>query len=169
MNQPDNESLQRKVYWTFDFIRSLPRPILVYQMAKVGSTSVCRSLREAGYNPLHIHSLTRDGKYHNGQVEPPKHYYTENLLRLYLKCTNHRLKVIFLVRDPIARRVSARFQWPICREYVFDSVEETRRGLVEHFSRPGGLEYEFRWFDREVKEMLSVDVMEEKFNRTDGY
>ena len=174
LNRPSNAQIQAKVHAAASFIRSQPRPILVYQMAKVGSTSVCRALKAAGFHPLHVHFLTRE--YHRSVTDmysdvgiKPTHYYLERLLRPYLTWTNHRLKVISLVRDPIARYVSGAFQWPMSRELGSDRAEEMSRMLAERLSRPEALEYEFTWFDRELKTTLDVDVLGNPFRRDEGY
>lgn len=174
LNRPGNESLRAKMYAAASFLRAQPRPILVYQMSKVGSTSVSRALRAAGYHPLHVHTLAPDGGqdveviYDNVDLKPA-HYYTERLLRPYLNWTRHQLTVISLVRDPIARHLSAAFQWPHRRSIVPEGVEGARQMIAERLSRPGSMDYTFNWFDEEIKAVLGVDVLRGGFNRTEGY
>lgn len=44
------------------FLEAQPRPILVFQMGKVGSKSVCAALRAEGLKPLHVHYLGETSK-----------------------------------------------------------------------------------------------------------
>jgi hypothetical protein len=174
LRRPGNEHLQAKVHATVGFLRAQPAPILVYQMGKVGSTSVCRSLEAAGHHPVHVHFLTAQShRYVRAAYEDvgmkPAHYYTEKLVRPYLKWTNHRLKVISLVRDPVARYVSGLFQWPTCRDAVSEDAAKTRADVAERLSQPNALRYELTWFDRELKKTLGVDVLGEPFDREHGY
>lgn len=91
-----------------------PVDILVYQMGKVGSTSMCRSLQKAGFGPLQVHRTVSDLPHMERFMETdrdfPFHFYIGRLLYTYLKSTSHRLKVIAIVRDPVARYISAQFQ-----------------------------------------------------------
>jgi hypothetical protein len=172
-----------QLYALKEFLRAQPRPILVYQMAKVGSTSVYRSLRAAGLYPLHVHSVTeescRDGFkfYSRHGATPPIHLYVSLLLRPYLRCTSHRLKVISLVRDPVARYVSKQYQ---TAEYlsnpdmdnlgaVAGDVERTKQNIREQLAEPGVMDYTFGWFDRQIKAMLDLDVLAEPFDKERGF
>lgn len=174
LRTPGKEQLQAKVHATVGFLRAQPSPILVYQMGKVGSTSVCRSLEAVGLHPLHLHFLTDENwefvraAYQEVGMKPA-HYYTERMLRPYLRWTRHRLKVISLVRDPIARYVSSLFQWPLLREDEANNADAMRADIVDLLSHPNALDYEFTWFDKELKPTFDVDVMQMPFSRDEGY
>jgi hypothetical protein len=95
-------------------------PIIVYQMGKVGSTSVLKMLQNAGQHErciqLHMLSerLDRSKTLHQKKGKPyPLHlheseYVTKNLA----KFPDRLINIIALVRDPIARQVSNIFQNP---------------------------------------------------------
>ncbi len=107
-------SLYRWARTTYGIARRHPVRILIYQMGKVGSTSVQRSLYDAGVGPLHVHYIHADlshmERFTETEKDFPLHFYIGRVLRYYLAITSHRLKIITLVRDPIARFVSAQFQ-----------------------------------------------------------
>lgn len=174
LRRPGNENLQVNLNAAVRFVRAQPSPILLYQMAKVGSTSVCRSLEEAGHHPLHVHCLTAKNqramalRYQHIKLKPT-HYYVQRLVRPYLTWTPHRIQVISLVRDPIARYLGGLFQWPICRDIVADDVATMRGKIADRLSQSEVLRNGFSWFDQELKQTLGVDVFAEPFDRKNGY
>src|SRR5690554_4164522 len=85
-------------------------PILVYQMAKVGSTTVQKSLQAAGFGHrvLHVHFLSEDlpakrkDYVRSTQFPPAYHYELSHVVRKQLtRQPRARVKIISLVRDPI--------------------------------------------------------------------
>ena len=169
-----NKKLRNRIYATKDFIQSLPNPILIYQMAKVGSTSVYQSMRASGLTPLHVHFLTkrkvkRTLSHYERNSYPPMHLYVSQLLLPYLQLTSHSVQVITLVRDPIARFVSGQYQNPERNGVAGLTVEDACQELVRRLSKPRAMQYTFGWFDREMKSALDVDVMAESFDRERGF
>jgi len=172
-----------RLYAFKEFLRAQLRPILIYQMAKVGSTSVYRSLRSAGLYPLHVHYLTEESVqdgfefYLRQGATPPIHLYVSRMLCPYLRCTSHNLKVISLVRDPVARYVSRQYQTADYLsnvgadnpDVVTGDVERTRQNIREQLADPGAMDYTFGWFDRQIKTVLDVDVMAEPFDKERGF
>ena len=93
----------------------LPNPVLVYQMGKVGSSTVSASLRSAGIKNLHVHFIgehwSKAIQHHRtGENTLPQHLYLGRVLRYWLNVTTRPIKVITLVRDPVARKISSVFQ-----------------------------------------------------------
>jgi hypothetical protein len=159
-------------------------PVMIYQMAKVGSTSVWISLRVAYLKrglyrvPLHhVHTL-RDLE---GQAEGMRRLGdTEQLQTLceYLALretfdqdTGGHWRVISLVRDPVARKVS----------YFFHTLERHLPGWRQRW-QAGALPIQevmdaflaleddaHEWFDLEVKAVLGIDVYETPFSAGQGY
>ena len=175
----ENQKLRNQIYAFKEFMRAQPRPILVYQMAKVGSTSVYESLRKAGCFPLHVHQIAGSRGYNTSDyvedhgVTPTIDFYVGKLLDRYLQWTSHRIKAISLVRDPVSRYVSMLYHWNEhtsgASEVVSSDVEQTRQAIIQHFSQPATFEEGmYKWFDREMKVVLEVDVMDEPFNRQLG-
>jgi hypothetical protein len=165
-------------------------PVLVYQMGKVGSTSVVRSLRAAGVKqPLyHIHDLnpatlaSNEQLYrrkYDGEWQRPSHLWTSQYLlrRLAQPARRERpWKIITLTRDPVRRNLSAFFQ---TLELEFD------RRLGQAASQPDGQlvaelselfltqvhwhDYPLTWFEAELKRVFEVDVYAAGFPQAQGY
>ncbi|MCS3668072.1 hypothetical protein GGP77_002315 [Salinibacter ruber] len=98
----------------------------------------------------------------------PLHFYIGRLLRYYLMVTSHRLKIITLVRDPIARFISAQFQTldhePIPPADAGAAVRQLRETI-----RSDPETVLFRWFKREMEPLLGVNPIDEPFDREEGY
>lgn len=159
-------------------------PILVYQMGKVGSTTVCRSLEAVnlGHRVLHVHFLSNElpekrRRYIRSIKYPPAvHYDVSQAIRKQLSGGHARdLKIISLVRDPIARLVSSLYEVP----ELMGADVKTYTGMIdpssatEYLERriadPGGLDYEYTWFDREMKTVFGIDVFAHPFPREKGW
>jgi hypothetical protein len=97
----------------------------------------------------------------------PLHFYIGRLLYSYLKITSHRLKVITLVRDPIARYISAQFQVldhdPIPSDDPGRAVQQ-----LQAVARKGR-EFAFPWFEDEMDPLLEVNPLVEPFDKEAGY
>lgn len=164
----------RPVLATWRFLAAQPRPILVYQMSKVGSTSICAALRGAGLRPLHVHFLgpmwaeCRDAYLKSG-TPLPLHVFVEGLLRPYLRRSSHQLRVVTLTRDPIARYVSSAFQTARRDGYDVDDVSGTVERLRDEILQGRGIDYCASWFDRELRSVFGVDVLDHEFDRRRGY
>lgn len=167
--------------------RPTPPAILVYQMAKVASTTVTHSVRRSrpGCPVFHVHSLTPEG--------------IESLARFYRWCrvpalpwaghllasrflleqlrrgvTPGRWKVVTLVRDPIERNLSLLFQLGgrlipgftgLCAEGKLDPLD-----VFERFESrfPGQIRC-MRWFDNELRPVFDVDPFAVPFDRARGF
>ena len=159
-------------------------PLLIYQMGKVGSTSVSRSLHAAGLKNyvFDIHFLSKDLiKYRNFYIDSgivPVPYHIELGLALRKRIINNnfnKLKIISMVRDPIARQISDVFQNPELMETntkkssgslntakLFNSMEKK-------FSDASFYDYIFSWFDKELKAMFGIDVFSHPFDCDSGW
>lgn len=133
--------------------------ILVYQPAKVGSSSVMYSLRRCGIPAMRWHSC------HSAYLE--KYMEDFQICKEYLR---EPLKVISLVREPITREISECFQLygdeRIDHEIIGNTLEEDVLGWLDLRSL---INYEFTWFDKELKEFIGIDVYEHDFDREQGY
>jgi hypothetical protein len=168
--------------------------ILVYQMGKVGSSTIVASLQAARLNlPVHhVHFLTVEGIAYaekiykdNWHKRPnPLHLWHSQYLRRQIAKEDKnappgqvKWKVVTLVRDPIAHLISAFFQ-------VLDSqvdynyrqkarsltMQEMAEELISLFRQ-----FDFHrkqpltWFDAELKSVFGVDVLAEPFPKQTGY
>ncbi len=147
------------------FSRSLP--ILIYQMGKVGSSTIKLSLDRLNIfesyqvhrlNPDNIARITREHE-RRGWAPPPG---DRNGLRLYERIVRHRSPalIITLVREPIGRNFSYYFQNldKICGKVNAHATVPTEQ-LVRDFP----LEFPYSddpltWFDYEFKQVTGIDL-----------
>ena len=159
-------------------------PILIYQMGKVGSASVYKTLEEINLpnSILHLHCLSGDlpkqTKAHidAGIYPPPFHLYMGEAVRNIIKRKqDFPIKIISLVRDPIAFVVSNLFQNP----QFFSGDIKTEGGIIDssravkflcrELRKPEILNYVYGWFNREFKEVFEIDVFAQTFPTEVGY
>lgn len=162
-------------------------PILVYQMGKVGSSTVRQTLFALGLpnQIIHVHfmeeSHIEDIK-RAAYARPPAPYVWRSWdhgrrLGAIVKrlAAVQRCLMVTLVRDPIARAVSSIFEVP---ELAFRSVQDERgRVVIERCvgaieakaESPGGFLYPEVWFRREPRALLGIDILALPFDRAAGY
>ena len=124
--------------------------VLVYQMGKVGSTSVYRSLLACGVRAVHLHKLE------------PAH--VRGIAR------KDETSIITLVREPISRRISTFFQ--NFEQYTGTDYNQTTldvNALTEVFLSSKHLRRPPLWFDTEFKSKLGVDVYDYPFPQEEGW
>ena len=151
-------------------------PVLVYQMGKVGSSSVYEGLKAAGLvrRSLHVHFLSDDLADHianqvNAGIDPPPyHFHVSGVVHRHLATTPRpRCKVISLVRDPVAFEISNLFENP---HIGGDRARQDPSAfLEEELSKAGAFSYVNDWFDRELKAVFGVDVFGRPFPHAAGY
>lgn len=143
-------------------------PVLVYQMAKVGSSSIVDALNTIGMPVFHIHRMNPENLarmrarraalgWQDTPVRP--HDRLGVSLRDRVVARGRASKVITLVRDPIARNVSSYFEhlddiWSAPNAYASTSVEDLQQGFVERFPHDEAL----TWFDDELHAVFGIDV-----------
>lgn len=168
----------------FAFSRLDTPPILLYQMGKVGSSTVYKSLQDTTLsNPvLHLHFLSHDlpnrRKSHTqaGIYPPPYHIYLgEAMSKALNKNRDYPIKIISLVRDPIALTISDLFQNPHYAREVINTDGKTidpqkaADYLNHELHNPKTFSYIFEWFDRELKSVFDIDVFAKPFPVETGY
>ncbi|WP_181346896.1 putative capsular polysaccharide synthesis family protein [Thalassobacillus sp. CUG 92003] len=162
--------------------------VLIYQMGKVGSTSIETYLNQNEYNVFHSHSFRNPIMYDQfkglksvrGFFPLHKRLKYKMITNLYSKQMllkmNNKLKIISLVREPISRNISIFFQglhFPIYdmnrmynnRFNNNTSKDMLKRMFLNHFNH----EYGINWFDYEFKKVFSVDVYQYPFDQEKGY
>jgi len=193
------ESLSSKNYYSARMYGMLRRQwwysrdteaLIIYQMGKVGSTSVYRSLKliDLGMHVFHVHFLSPEGVSWAENVYKREFSRTNRIERhifdsLYLRKrideeeVDKPWKVITLVRDPIARNLSSFFQtfnleFPefgyehrVKSMPIEDLVAELEALFFEKFYHDRPL----TWFDEEMKLVFGVDVFATKFPKVNGY
>lgn len=168
--------------------RSAEPPIVVHQMARVGSITVLHALlsKLPSARVFHTHYLNpatvalnrkRLDELHRARGETGLH--REFLAAIHLnrrmqRRVDGKWRIITMVRDPVARTVSAffrhfPFQHPELDPRFHENPSNVPR-LIELFLDER--EYERRvaleWFDREVAEVFGIDVFATPFSPEAG-
>ncbi len=166
------------------------KTVIVYQMGKVGSTTVLKSLQALkNLNVYHVHTLTANGIQNVEQMYERRFYRTRNIyehllesqylrqqLDKGLECKK-KWKVVTLVRDPIAKNISSFFQhlesrlgYEYHKKIECMKIEDIIDELMELFlKRLDGHEKSLTWFERELKPVFGIDVFSREFSRENGY
>lgn len=149
----------------------------VYQMGKVGSSSIENSLN----NCLHFHSLYGNSPCYVHQDQKRNSIYKEIGYSFadYLKRDSIKkkecVKIITLVREPVGRAMSMFFQdlpyW--LYKYVGDHNSDTRGEglelLYEAFWNSYDHDYFNSWFDKELSRFIGFDVLNRAFPKEKGF
>lgn len=156
---------------------------LVYQMGKVGSSSVIAGLRQAGLQAtsFQIHFLSNDINVHKkthrdaGHTLCPVHLLEGQQLRTRVVQKKIPVKVISLVRDPVAVFISNLFQNPLLSGFrglsqqghpIADAV---RQEVTQKILAADAFDYINNWFDREMRQVFGIDVFEQPFCKQTGW
>lgn len=141
--------------------------ILVYQPGKVGSNTVYRTLLLEGVDAIHIHNICTND---DADIEIAVLEKASNYFKKYLRAEG--CKIITLVRDPIARVLSAFmevFSHDMYTSHHFDSgcslAAKASEVIVENLDNNN----EFAWFDFELKEATGIDIYQYPFDKEKGY
>lgn len=127
------------------------RPVLIYQMGKVGSTAVLHALRREGsLAPFHVHRINRRNIAWHYPKEPGCYF-------SWVLPVVGAVPVVTLIREPLGRNVSAWFENFPARQ--FDER------FVECYPHRVPIE----WFDRELAVSLDVDVYAVRFDHDRGW
>ena len=159
--------------------------VLVYQMGKVGSSTVYETVKGMGLDCSisHIHFLSDSGiskaehTFLNSKLKQiPMHLRRSKILKKYLNFKSDKIKIISLTRDPVSRIISDVFQ--NLKYFHSDSLLANASVDIEMVQKVisdrlllSSAEEEFaaNWFDVEFKEILDIDVYSEDFNKEQGY
>jgi hypothetical protein len=144
-------------------------PIIVHTMGRVGSSSVAFACEElSNYQTYHTHFLNRDSiddlmrrADRRGRKVAPNIQRSLTVLNEILP-QGGPVKMITLVRDPVARNLSGCFANFLTKNKGLGEARLTPQMVEEQFSsfyhdRP------VWWFDRELKEPLGIDLLGSAF------
>ena len=163
------------------------RPLIVYQMGKVGSESLERSLVDSRIDRrlIRIHSLIDkhiDDSLELLGIDRPTYFQRSRQIlessrlawELKRDLHKHRWQVISMIRDPVAQNISSFFQ--IIDLIVPNFEERLSRGhldldeLMEHFLKHYSPDSLFaNWFDDELKPAFDFDVFDHEFEPKCGF
>lgn len=163
-------------------------PLLIYQMGKVGSSTLWHSLApfDLGRPAFRVHALQshRLDRMLDGVHLSPRQYYEQrsdnNLVGRYLNrewqrvCGSDRWKVITLVRDPLAQSVSSFFQ--VLDLQAPEYLRRYERGELEIEELVGRFMSQYTpsrkldgWFKGELHKVFGLNVFESPFDCDAGY
>lgn len=158
---------------------------IVYQMGKVGSSTIFESLRGvAGSIPVYkVHYLSDQGvdrgrRFYASlkrKVPVPHEAATEQLRRRMREQPGTVWKVVSLVREPIARDISAYVQMvdvlhPELLGADGPRIDRiARAATVQFMTFDENDSYTCTWFDYEIGPVLGIDVYAHPFDHTNGY
>jgi hypothetical protein len=146
------------------------KPVLVFSLGKVGTTSLARTVQDTGRETLHCHRLVADRppdpRWPTGRGRPYPEWRGELASRLL---RTGEWDIVCGVRDPVARAVSTLFQiggaWEVERDEA-RAVEVLTQSLVDLFaSGRAGLD----WFDAQLRPVTGIDVYGERFEAEVGW
>jgi hypothetical protein len=146
-------------------------PIVVFAMAKTGTSSVAEAIRNAGFGPVfQVHDLdgaflTEEERQYQWSGRPWRIWDAQSLLARR-RSPDAPWRVVSLVRDPIAQSIAAFFQPGERRGYLNDTTAVS--ALVERFGDrldrlPLG------WFQSHLQPTLGIDVYAHEFDAERGY
>lgn len=151
-------------------------PVVIYQMGKVGSTSIHNSLADCGVYPVdqihridpeHIEELVSSRAERGLQPHRPHHCVRGLELYEQIITPKREAKFISLVRNPVDRNVSAFFYNVFDRKEQFQSLSPPE--LVEVFMEEYAHDVPLVWFQREPAVTLDIDVYDIPFPAERGY
>ncbi|MEP0262725.1 putative capsular polysaccharide synthesis family protein [Dokdonia sp.] len=149
-------------------------PVLVFTMAKVGSSSVYHSLKNQSSIPcFHIHSLSIEEELQAIKICKEKGVYPGSrspvfMLHKYLLEKQENYKVISLFRNPIERNLSAFFEaFEIHMGVPTHLFKGSLQDIEAAFYQKLDHSYCKDWFDNHLKDGTGVDVYEHAFLPTE--
>lgn len=161
-------------------------PIIVYQMAKVGSRSIVDTLKKLNLDvPVYHRHVLEDLE---RMIESVKAQGLENpeatlreiqegmKLRALIEADRgQQWNIITLVRDPVAQNISRFFQSVEYEEIISNARKRTEAGalgldeLVDVFIKKWKKDNPFIWFEKQLKPVFDIDVFSMPFPREKGF
>ncbi|MBD3338141.1 MAG: hypothetical protein GF353_03470 [Candidatus Lokiarchaeota archaeon] len=175
--------------WFHSKFRRENNPILIYQMGKVGSSTLQNSLNAINLNRTihHVHTLTKENLDNLDKVLKNSFHLTKSIPGHYVRgrCLLKQINadpgkkwtIITLVRDPIARNISSFFQDINHRFPEFNypqkvktlNQDELVSELIKLYLEKHDHEKPLWWFDKELKQTFGIDVYSTPFPKVKGY
>lgn len=157
-----------------DVVKGMPDPVLIYQMGKVGSSSVREMLERAGVRNIHVHLISRSARIREAAFRRkmedgvPPHIYKGGIVDWWLHNTAKQVRVITLVRDPVASHISGEFELAHVTGFPAGNVQRSVDRLVRDLEG-GALDEPFGWFESEFSPTVELDFFAHPFDREAGW
>lgn len=151
--------------------------VLTHTYGKVGSTAIHQALGKLpGCHSFQTHFISAQGvadalRTHREERDPIHMLQGDALRREIAAQPERPIRVITLVRDPVARAVSDIFENPEMLGAEMDLREmplEKLIALAEEQVR-GSMIYTEQWFDHELHALLGFDLFSRTFDRSGGF
>ncbi len=151
--------------------------VLVFQMGKVGSSSIERALVELGVNIIHLHKITNSNVYfYNPEIIDRFKRFRGRLLHFFVNMIIKRkkCKVITIVRDPMSRTLSQMFHHLDLLIYTHNK-NDSRNEVSAYklfqniFLNDININYTDQWMNHEFNRALGVEYLHCDFNKELGY
>ncbi len=148
--------------------------ILIYQLGKVGSSSVYSTLKDiyGDERLIQLHFLSEKFKERSRGLEKYKwHRQQINKVEQLRKASGEaRIKIISLVREPVGRNISDLFQNPGNYLASGQTLATTDLDdLIRIYKEKNSYDYTLNWFEQEFLPYTGVDVYQHDFNQSAGY
>lgn len=190
------KSFSAEKWWQLRKIRNQlgnrSEAIVVHQMSKVGSSTVVSSISASAPDVLvlHTHFLSEEGldwlqswvRERWGTIHVPQHLWHGLFARnMYANDSRQStLKIISLVRDPVARTISEFFEeLDVHANYPYAArveklgidavVAELEKMLLDRMKKEVEWAMPYEWFDKEIRDVFDVDLFEQPFDPDSGY
>lgn len=166
-------------------LRGSGEPVVVFQMGKVGSTTVHRAVEATGRAALQVHVLRPDAiagtedvyrQRWSSEVHAGHLFAAQHLRRLIDRHPERRWDVVTLVRDPVARNVSEFLQGDWLGylnhdEHLdrLDAPDLADRLLDAFLHRYDRHDVPLEWFDDHLAPVFGIDVFDHPFPHDVGW
>jgi hypothetical protein len=146
-------------------------PIILYQMGKVGSSTLKESLKSVKIKSMHVHRFYFNNKERKLSYRDKLQKIKQNIVfdKLLLN-KKEKVKIFTFYRDPLQRNISSFFQ---NLEYYFNSEElkELNYNILEKkFIKSTQIHNTpNNWFDIEFKRKTGINIYDYPLNKDKGY
>lgn len=183
--EPKKTLIRQDISQIFQKTDSKTSPLLVYNMSKVGSSTVYKTVKEIAdpvwnvhfMNPSHLDYIEQRRKKNAPGKESPDNYILGRELGHIIKLYGDKLnyKIITIVRDPIGRAVSSIFQSP---ELSYSKVQVPNnqisldlclKSIQDEAQSSQAFTYPEKWLQLELHDFFGIDVFAYPFNKKAGY
>jgi Putative capsular polysaccharide synthesis protein len=155
-------------------------PIIIYQMGKVGSSTIHHTLETQLDSPVfHVHFLNpkyaaqMSQSYTNKGLRVPFHIEQGAVLYASVIKPKRPAKYITLVREPISRNMSSYFENSILFRDRNSNTSVSGKSKTEEniqtFIDEHNHDFPLTWFDKELFPVLGIDVYQYPFPHNQGY
>lgn len=152
-------------------------PIIIYQMGKVGSSTIYRTLSNTVERPVfQIHTMNPTklrslfSRYAEIKQPIPEHLQQGQMLFKHIIRRKYPAQYITLVREPIARAISAFFEnYSYFPDQNFNADRESLAINTDLVLKHADFPHALHWFDNEFKVVLNLDIYDYPFSHQQGF